>query len=170
MVRHVEVRVPPTIPEHGREPVPGYASLREVGEWALGVLGGIAGVVGAVILLGGDDEYVGLGGTWSWRVGDLAPAWGYGLLSAGVLALAAVVVLVLRGRRAAGVALSRTTAGVSDVVVHAAVFLVVNAFLWAQDLALGGGLDYAFWVTVPWGVGLVAHAAARYAEHRRLTR
>ena len=42
---------------------------------------------------------------------------------------------------------------------------IVNAFLWLQDLATGGGLEYAYWTTIPWGIGLLAHAIA-YATTR----
>ena len=31
--------------------------------------------------------------------------------------------------------------------------------LW-QDLAGGGGLDWAYWAFVPWGIGLLSHAMA----------
>jgi hypothetical protein len=39
------------------------------------------------------------------------------------------------------------------------VFPPVNAFVWIQDFAIGGGLDYAYWVTIPWAIGLAIHAA-----------
>ena len=44
--------------------------------------------------------------------------------------------------------------------------MVVNALIWAQDLAMGGGV-YAYWVTVPWAVGLTAHAIAYYMSATR---
>lgn len=41
--------------------------------------------MGAFILFAGDEQYVGLSGEASRRVGDLAPAWGFGLLAVGVV-------------------------------------------------------------------------------------
>jgi len=41
---------------------------------------------------------------------------------------------------------------------HVAVFLIVNAFLWFLDLRQGGA-DWAYWVTILWGIGLVFHVA-----------
>jgi hypothetical protein len=36
--------------------------------------------------------------------------------------------------------------------------VIGNALLWVQDIAAGGGLEYAFWATIPWGIGLLIHA------------
>lgn len=41
---------------------------------------------------------------------------------------------------------------------HVAVFVIVNIFLW---LIVPGA---AFWVTVPWGIGLAFHAAAYFLD------
>jgi len=46
------------------------------------------------------------------------------------------------------------------LLTHIAVFVLVNGILWIQDILAGGGLDYAYWVTIPWGLGLMAHATA----------
>jgi hypothetical protein len=136
-----------------------------VTEWALGIVGGIAVILGAFILLGGENQSLGLGGELSWTVGEIHPAWGYGLLAVGGLALLGTLALVVHARSLpAEQAAARS--GWSDVLAHAAVFLVVNAFLWAQDFALGGGLDYAYWVTIPWGIGLAAHALAQWRDQR----
>jgi hypothetical protein len=37
---------------------------------------------------------------------------------------------------------------------------VVNALIWLQDIATGGGVEYAYWITIPWGIGLTIHATA----------
>ncbi len=37
-----------------------------------GIVGGIAAFLGLFILFGPEDEYVGLGGDFSWRVGDIS--------------------------------------------------------------------------------------------------
>ncbi len=135
--------------------------------WVLGVLGAISTFLGAFILLAADDQSVGLGGQVSWQVSDIDPAWGYGLLAAGVLALLATLALVLHARNLPALPEAERRSGWGDVVAHAGVFVVVNAFLWAQDVALGDGLNYAYWVTIPWGIGLAAHALSQYrATHR----
>jgi hypothetical protein len=43
---------------------------------------------------------------------------------------------------------------------HATFYVVVNAIIVAQDLIAGGGLDWAYWTFVPWGIGLLAHGLA----------
>lgn len=125
-----------------------------VTRWVMVVVGGIAAIVGLFILLAGDDQYVGIGGDVSWRVGDLDPLWGWGLLVMGAASLViGLVFLRARSGRA-----SSTGGSGADLAAHAVVFLLVNGFLWIQDLALGGGLNYVWWVTIPWGIGLAAHA------------
>lgn len=146
------------------------ASFR-VSAWVLAGLGAVAAAVGAVILFAGDDEYVGLGGpTTSWRVGDLSPAWGYGLIAAGVVAVAVAVALGLNSRSTAGEHAAQPASPWADWFLHATIFLVVNAFLWIQDIALGDGLNYAYWATIPWAIGLTAHAFACYTGQRETER
>lgn len=134
---------------------------RGYAEWFLGVVGAISAFLGSFILFADVDQYVGVGGSVSWRVGDIAPVWGYGLLAVGVVLLGAVVVLAARptGRPRPELSTPRT-----ELAWHTALFLVVNAVLWAQDLIIGGGLDYAYWVTIPWGVGLVIHIVATFSD------
>ena len=50
----------------------------------------------------------------------------------------------------------------SSLVWHISAFLIVNGFLWFLDLLPGDGLDWAYWTTVPWGVGLAFHIAAYF--------
>ena len=40
---------------------------------------------------------------------------------------------------------------------HAGAFILVNAYLWLQDIALDSGLDYAYQTTIAWGIGLAFH-------------
>ena len=142
------------------------AELRRAGyrvtEWVLAILGVIGSAVGLLILVGPDDQYVGLGGEASWAIGEIAPAWGYGMLFGGVLMviIAAVLALRDRGRRGTGTPES----GWGDVLAHSVAFVLVNASLWIQDIALGDGLNYAYWVTIPWAIGLTAHAVAVYTQ------
>lgn len=53
---------------------------------------------------------------------------------------------------------------------HTAAFVVVNGFLWIQDLVTGGGLEYAYWPTIGWGIGLGFHYAAYFIEERGFQR
>ncbi len=46
----------------------------------------------------------------------------------------------------------------TDVMWHLATFLIINGFLWFIDLRQDG-LDWAYWVTVVWGIGLAFHVA-----------
>lgn len=164
------VHSPPTSPATGSTGgIPHRARFRVTG-WVLGVLGAIVTFLGAFILLASDEQSLGLGGQASWQVGEIDPAWGYGLLAVGVLALLATLGLVLRARSLPPAPTAEPRSGWGDVATHTAVFLVVNAFLWTQDIALGDGLNYAYWVTIPWGIGLAAHALTQYtATHRSPT-
>lgn len=139
----------------------------QISEWVLAVLGAIGAFVGTFILVGPEDQWVGLGGQTSWRVGDIAAGWGYGLLVAGVVALAGAAALVARGRRHPAKLSGIERSGWADVLVHAVAFLLVNAFVWAQDIALGDGINYAVWMTVPWAIGLAAHAGATAVAGRK---
>lgn len=138
--------------------------MPRITEWVLGILGAIAGFMGLMVLFAGADQYIGLGGDLAWRVGDIAPAWGYGLLVGGIVLLAGAAVLLLWERRHPhAYARQSERAG---LITHAVVFVLVNGFLWLQDIAAGGGLEYAYWVTVPWGVGLLAHFIAYMSVDR----
>lgn len=136
------------------------------GEWLLGIVGGIGLFLGLFVFFAGDDQYVGIGGDLSWRVGDISSAWAWSLLIGGVVLLLVALVMLAVGRgRPAGVAKSGRRS--AELLWHAGIFLVVNAFIWIQDLAIGGGLEYAYWVTIPWAVGLGAHAITYYTTSVR---
>jgi hypothetical protein len=53
-----------------------------------------------------------------------------------------------------------------DFLWHLGVFVIVNAFVWMQDYFTGGGIEWAFWVTIPWGMGLALHGLAYLMEGR----
>jgi hypothetical protein len=55
----------------------------------------------------------------------------------------------------------------SALIWHTVVFTIANTLMWVQDLVAGGGLDYAYWATIPWGFGLGIHAIAYAIERRR---
>ena len=138
---------------------------RRFTEWLLGILGVVALFLGLFIFFAGDDQYVGIGGDMSWRVGDVSPAWAWGLLVGGIVFIVSAAVTLVSGmnRSGEGVASGRRS---SELLWHVGIFVVVNALIWAQDLAMGGGV-YAYWVTVPWAVGLTAHAIAYYMSATR---
>ena len=54
----------------------------------------------------------------------------------------------------------------TDVMWHAATYLIVNGFLWAIDIIQGGGVNWAYWVSVAWGIGLAFHIAAYMLDER----
>jgi hypothetical protein len=76
--------------------------------------------------------------------------------------IAGLVAMVIAGRDRIRIASSP----LDDLLLHTGIFTVVNAFVWAQDYALGDGLNYALWITIPWAVGLIGHAIA-YVVHLR---
>ncbi|MFM7210698.1 MAG: hypothetical protein ACKOYQ_01640 [Actinomycetota bacterium] len=56
-----------------------------VTRWVMTIVGGVFAFLGGFILLGDDDEYIGIGGEVSWRVGDIDALWGWGLLAGGLI-------------------------------------------------------------------------------------
>jgi hypothetical protein len=132
-------------------------------EWLLGVIGGVAVFLGLFIMFGSENEHVGLGGDLAWRVGDISSAWMYGLLIGGLVCLAGLVYMLFAGR--SRTRLPATPRG--DLLWHTGVFIVVNAFVWAQDFAISTGLDYAYLITIPWGMGLAIHASRYFLGKRR---
>lgn len=141
-------------------------AVLQVSRWVLGIGGAIAAFLGLLIMFGGEDAYVGIGGPASWRVGDIDQIWAWSLLAAGAVALVAGVMAFAAYRRVAGTSRAASDPR-ADLITHAVVFVLVNAFLWTQDVLLGDGVDYAWIITLPWAVGLVAHTIAyRNATHR----
>ncbi len=136
-------------------------------EWLLGIVGGIAMFLGLFVLFASDDNSIGLGGEWSWQVGDISPAVTWGLLIGGGVLILGAVAMVVMGRHRAAPAAGGDRA-LTDLWWHTGAFLVVNAFLWIQDLALGDGVNYAYWVTIPWGIGLAIHAMAHLRARGRV--
>ncbi len=128
--------------------------------WLMGVFGSVAAFLGLFVMVGPEDDFVGLGGDWAWRVSDVSSAWMYGLLIGGVVLLVGMAYMLIAGRRRT--ALRETPRG--NLLWHTVVFILVNAFVWIQDFALGTGLDYAYLLTVPWGVGLAVHAFTYFSQ------
>ncbi len=53
-----------------------------------------------------------------------------------------------------------------DLIWHLGFFVIVNAFVWLQDYFTGGGISWAYWVTIPWGMGLALHGLAHVMQGR----
>ena len=56
----------------------------------------------------------------------------------------------------------------TDVMWHAATYLIVNGFLWALDIVQGDGVNWACWMTITWGIGLAFHVAAYLLDEKGL--
>jgi hypothetical protein len=56
----------------------------------------------------------------------------------------------------------------TDLLWHIGIFVAVNGFLWIQDAVAGGGIDYAYWTTIPWGFGLLIHIVAFFVRRRQM--
>jgi protein-S-isoprenylcysteine O-methyltransferase Ste14 len=132
-------------------------------EWFMGIVGGIALFLGFFVMLGPEDEFIGLGGDLSWRVGDISAAWMFGLLIIGAAMVAGMVAMIVAGRNRVRIMSTQ----LETLLLHTGVFMIVNAFVWAQDYALGDGLNYAYWLTIPWGIALIGHAVAYFVRGRR---
>ena len=139
--------------------------MTRVTEWVFGIVGGIAAFLGLFILFGGEDQSLGLGGDLTWQVGEISSAWGYGLMAGGVLLLLATLALVVRDVR--NPRIRQAQSEFAGLMWHIGIFVVVNAFLWVQDIVAGGGLEYAYWATIPWGIGILIHVLTYMFGARR---
>ncbi len=77
---------------------PARAGWRSNVGWAMGIIGAIAVFLGLFISFAGEDQYVGLGGALSWRVGEISSAWAYGFLIGGAALIVGTIGLILQGR------------------------------------------------------------------------
>jgi 2TM domain len=146
---------------------PARRATLQVSRWVLMILGGIAAFMGLFILVGDEEQYIGIGGDYSWQVGLVDPLWGWGLLIGGALFLIGGVLLVLRDRGRRPVPGEVESSPGVDLLVHSVIFVLVNSFLWIQDIVVTGELNYALWVTLPWAVGLGIHALTVVLDKRR---
>ena len=69
-------------------------------EWLFGILGGIATFLGLFVLFADVDQWIGIGGDLSWRVGDISSTWAYGLLVGGLVLLILALGMAFLGRPA----------------------------------------------------------------------
>lgn len=52
---------------------------------------------------------------------------------------------------------------------HIGAFLILNAFFWFLDLVIGQeGIQWAFWITLFWGLALAFHALAWAVADRQV--
>jgi hypothetical protein len=59
----------------------------------------------------------------------------------------------------------------SDLMWHTGAFLIINALFWILDLVVGQqGIQWAFWITLFWGVALAFHTLAYLVAGRQLER
>jgi len=140
--------------------------MTRVTEWVFGIVGGIAVFLGLFIMFGGEGQSLGLGGDLTWEVGEISSAWGYGLLAGGVVLLLITLALVVRDMRNPQV--RQPQSEFAGLMWHVGIFIVVNAFLWTLDIVAGGGLEYAYWATIPWGAGLIVHVLTYAFAGRRV--
>jgi hypothetical protein len=64
---------------------------------------------------------------------------------------------------------ARRSRALTGVLWHVATFLIVNGFLWFIDLRQGG-LDWAYWITVVWGIALAFHVAWYLISEREVSK
>lgn len=53
---------------------------------------------------------------------------------------------------------ARRSGALTGVLWHVVTFLIMNAFFWFIDLRQGG-VDWAYWISLFWGIALAFHAA-----------
>ena len=61
----------------------------------------------------------------------------------------------------------KRTQDYTGLLWHIATFLIINIFLWTIDLIGGGGLNWAYWITLFWGIALLFHLAWYFIDVAR---
>ena len=57
----------------------------------------------------------------------------------------------------------------TGLVWHIGAFIIINFFFWILDLTVGAdGLQWAYWITGAWGIGLLFHLLAYFVDGRQL--
>ena len=63
---------------------------------------------------------------------------------------------------------ARRATSLTGLMWHVGAFLIVNAFLWVLDAIVGqSGIQWAFWITLFWGLALAFHVLAYLVVGRR---
>jgi uncharacterized membrane protein YhaH (DUF805 family) len=56
----------------------------------------------------------------------------------------------------------------TGVMWHVGAFLIINAFFWILDLLVGqAGVQWAYWITLFWGLAVAFHVLAYLVVGRR---
>ena len=53
-----------------------------------------------------------------------------------------------------------------DLLWHVATFAIIIPMLWFIDLASGGGVTWAYWPTIGWGLAVAFHVASYVIDDR----
>jgi hypothetical protein len=53
---------------------------------------------------------------------------------------------------------------IKEFYTHLAAFVCVNILVYIIDLTDNGNIDWAYWVTLGWGIGVVAHFFSVFGE------
>lgn len=54
---------------------------------------------------------------------------------------------------------------------HVGTFVIINAFFWLLDIVIGAsGVQWAFWITLFWGLALLFHVLAWLIDGRQVER
>jgi Flp pilus assembly protein TadB len=64
---------------------------------------------------------------------------------------------------------ARRSGALTGVLWHLATFLIINAFLWFID-SLQLGIEWAYWVSLTWGIALAFHVAWYFIGERGLSK
>jgi hypothetical protein len=57
----------------------------------------------------------------------------------------------------------------SGLMWHVGAFLIINAFFWVLDLVVGApGIQWAWWITLFWGLALAFHVLAYLVAGRQV--
>ncbi len=51
-----------------------------------------------------------------------------------------------------------------DLLWHVATFAIIIPMLWFIDLASGGGVNWAYWPTIGWGLAVAFHVASHVID------
>ena len=54
----------------------------------------------------------------------------------------------------------------TDLIWHVSVFAIIIPMLWFIDLGTGSGIDWAYWPTIGWGLGVAFHVASYVIDDR----
>ena len=68
-------------------------------------------------------------------------------------------------------AAARRARYLTGLIWHLGTFVIINAFFWLLDAFVGqDGLQWAYWITAAWGLGLLFHVLAWFVDGRQLER